>query len=109
MPQFQTITQTENEKRTLTIREGITIISLNITGSIKSYHITKNITSRKTFIIIELEEEDFIDVYEIPLSSLGVTSSDELIKALKTRPEDYYMKITGENRVIDEVVVIEDK
>jgi len=109
MPQPQAVTQTENEKRTLTIKKGITIISLNIKGSVKSYHITKNVTTKQTFIIIELEGEDFIDVYEIPLSSLGVSSSDELLKALEEKPEDYYLKITGENTLIDEVVVIEDK
>jgi len=58
--------------------------------------------------VLKFEREKLLDKNKISLSGLGVSTIDELLKALEKKPEYYYSKITGENTVIDELLIVEE-
>ena len=87
---------------TLIIKLSKDYISLHITNCPRTFRL---FTEKGKLTVLKFEGENLIDKYE---PSSDVSSLDELLKALEKKPEYYYSKITGENTVIDELLIVEE-
>jgi hypothetical protein len=87
---------------TLIIKLSKDHISLQITNCPRTFRL---FTEKGKLTVLKLEGEKLIDKYE---PSLNISSPDELLKAFEEKPEYYYSKITGENTVIDELLIVEE-
>jgi hypothetical protein len=92
------------ENKTLIIERYPYGIRFFIDGSNKSYFIKED-ENHGWLVIIEEEERQMIDIYEDLEEGFGVRSLDELVKAFKDSPEEYYEMVTGEKHRIGKVVI----